>query len=128
MKQILHNGYVLREVTKGSCEMIGNGLQLYRGKMSETELMELSNLLAQPYNVMGFASEATEEMAKGIVECRVQPNKDSKEYPSGIWKNYMAEKSKYGGLECDTALDSLRSLLKSHSLQPETTLILKQIL
>ena len=78
------------------------------------------------YEIVGVEpTKLTEEEAKEIVECRYPPNK-VKEYPNGIWKNYMADKSKYGALECLTARESLSSLIKANGLS-EPVIFMKLI-
>lgn len=76
------------------------------------------------WQIICKASEATEAQAKEIVESR-KIKKSWDDRLSLVYCNYINHDwhDKY----MDTALESLHSLLRSHNLQPETTIILKEI-
>lgn len=120
MKQIqLDNGYLLvGNLPEGSCEFINGGLQLYTHKMSPEIHNTLMNLFYQPYDIICFAKDITEEQAKGIVVLNGEG-----------FEHYMSDEefaTKDYVYALPTALESFHSLLKSHELKPENCLILKK--
>jgi hypothetical protein len=69
------------------------------------------------WQLICMARDTSEEMAKGIVTTGL----------NGLYKNYDTWIDMSGFEDYDKAVDSLRSLLTSHGLNPETTLLIQTV-
>lgn len=123
MKQVSHRGYLLVEVpwekTPYGFTVEQNNYQneitctLY-WKYGEIEISREVLPLGQ-WEIIGKGNEIKEEVWEDIAECISAKN--------DLWKRY--DGNTYWSDLFKTATESGHSLIKSHGMKPETTLILK---
>lgn len=111
--------YLMFDLPAGSCVKSGNGYQFNWHKMPPILADQLQFILRQPTDILGLASDLTEEQAVEVVErLRDQWGFDG-------YKNY-AEYVNALEVNLPTALESLSSLLVHHGMEGET-LFLKRV-
>jgi len=121
MKQVQHNGYLLQEVDALATDFQKRHLydNFYELDIDSVEWEDYQHVLFKhDLEIVGKANELTEEQAKGIVENIFER----------AYYDYCksTDGQSWGGHYIyATALESLQSLIRSHDMKPETTLILK---
>jgi hypothetical protein len=83
----------------------------------EIDEFKIVDLPAGSWQLICMARDISEEMAKGIVTTGL----------NGLYKNYDTWIDMSGFEDYDKAVDSLRSLLASKGLNPETTLLIEKV-
>jgi hypothetical protein len=109
MKQVIHNQYLLQEVPEGITD---KNVFVHFGVLY-SNITYFKNFYKRlppgSWQIVARASEATEEIARGIVGKEVSVYED---YENNKW---VKEK---------TAIESIHSLIRSHGMQETETIIL----